>query len=77
MRSAKAPFSILFYAAGLFGQTSGLPYSAVELSETTQTLRDGTHVKRDGRRTVIQRDSFGRTRQETTLGLTSSAPTPQ
>ena len=40
------------------------PYSAVQVSETTQTLGDGTHISHVGMKVLIYRDSSGRTRRE-------------
>src|ERR1019366_8265183 len=37
------------------------PYSAVQVSETTQTLGDGTHISHVGMKVLIYRDSSGRT----------------
>src|SRR5277367_4692320 len=45
---------------------TGAPYSAVAVSETTQTLGDGTVIDRKVQSNVY-RDSQGRTRKETTL----------
>jgi len=45
----------------------GAPYSAQAISETTQTLADGNHIKRTNSATVY-RDSEGRTRREQQLG---------
>lgn len=42
---------------------TGIPYSAEEVTETTQTLSDGTHIKRK-RLEKVYRDSEGRTRRE-------------
>jgi hypothetical protein len=47
---------------GIRGIT-GIPYSAEEVTETTQTLPDGTHIKRQ-QRIKIFRDSEGRSRRE-------------
>ena len=44
----------------------GAPYSAQALSETTQTLADGTRISRKTS-TTLARDSEGRTRREETL----------
>lgn len=41
-----------------------LPYSAVQVSETTQTLADGTHISRGGPKVLMYQDSSGRTRRE-------------
>jgi hypothetical protein len=42
----------------------GVPYSADQESEQTQTLADGTNIHRKLRATRIYRDSLGRTRTE-------------
>jgi hypothetical protein len=45
----------------------GAPYSAQAITETTQTLNDGNHIKRTNTATVY-RDGEGRTRREQQLG---------
>lgn len=45
---------------------TGLPFSAVAISETTQTLTDGNHISRKTE-TNLFRDSQGRVRKEVTL----------
>jgi hypothetical protein len=45
---------------------TGAPFSAVAVSETTQTLADGNHISRTTR-TNLFRDSQGRFRKEVTL----------
>jgi hypothetical protein len=47
----------------------GAPYSALETVETTQTLGDGTHIKRITE-TMVYRDSEGRIRRETPDSVT-------
>jgi hypothetical protein len=42
----------------------GAPYSAVEVTESTQVLADGTRIHREDR-TTVYRDSEGRLRRET------------
>src|SRR5579864_4036352 len=42
----------------------GAPYSAVEVTESTQVLGDGTRIHRE-ERTSVYRDSEGRLRRET------------
>ena len=44
----------------------GAPFSAVSSSETTQTLSDGTVIRRTSQG-VVYRDSEGRSRRETTI----------
>lgn len=43
---------------------TGVPYSAEEVSDHTQTLADGTHITQKTRITKYYRDSEGRTRTE-------------
>src|SRR5487761_1790636 len=45
----------------------GAPYSAQAVSETTQTLGDGTHIARTST-SMLYRDSAGRERREESLG---------
>lgn len=45
---------------------TGAPFSAVAISETTQTLADGNHISRKTQ-TNLYRDSQGRVRREITL----------
>lgn len=52
---------------GMHGKVvTGAPFSAVAVSETTQTLADGNHISRKTE-TSIYRDSQGRMRKEVTL----------
>src|SRR5260370_14254837 len=56
----------------------GAPFSAVSVSETTQTLADGNHIMRKTQ-TNLYRDSQGRFRKEVTLpaiGLLSASGQP-
>lgn len=54
--------------AGMHGGkvVTGAPFSAVAVSETTQTLADGNHISRKTQ-TSLFRDSQGRVRKEVTL----------
>jgi hypothetical protein len=54
--------------AGMHGGkvVTGAPFSAVAISETTQTLADGNHISRKTQ-TNLFRDSQGRVRKEMTL----------
>src|SRR5258708_30471766 len=54
---------------GLAGRVSvtGAPYSATQTTERIQTLADGTHITQPGQKTVLYRDSAGRTRTEFTF----------
>jgi len=47
---------------------TGMPYSVEQVTETVQTLADGTHIRQKQRTTVMYRDSAGRTRMETPIG---------
>lgn len=47
---------------------TGMPYSAEQMTETVQTLADGTHIRQNERTTLMYRDSAGRTRTETPIG---------
>ena len=42
----------------------GMPYSAEQVTETVQTLADGTHIRQKQRAQNMYRDSAGRTRME-------------
>jgi len=60
-----------FIGTAHFGERSfdvrpitGAPYSGEEVSETVQTLADGTHITRTNPATKVYRDSLGRTRTE-------------
>ena len=56
---------------------TGAPFSAVAVSETTQTLADGNHITRKTQTNVF-RDSQGRMRKEITLsGFGPMAPSGQ
>lgn len=56
---------------------TGAPFSAVAISETTQTLADGNHITRKTQTNVF-RDSQGRIRREITLaGFGPMAPAGQ
>lgn len=44
--------------------TTGAPYSAIEETETSQTLADGTHIEKKWQSALIYRDSQGRTRRD-------------
>ncbi len=50
-------------AAGAPGQ----PYSAEQITEHIQTLADGTHITQAGQKSMLYRDSAGRTRTEHTF----------
>jgi len=51
----------------------GMPYSADEITETTQVLGDGTKIHRETK-TAVYRDNEGRTRRETPDSVTISDP---
>ena len=59
---------LLGFGGGLHGGkvVKGAPFSAVAISETTQTLLDGNHITRKTQ-TTLYRDSQGRMRREVTL----------
>jgi hypothetical protein len=59
---------LLGFGGGLHGGkvVKGAPFSAVAVSETTQTLADGNHITRKTQ-TNLYRDSQGRFRKEVTL----------
>lgn len=59
-------FAALSFSALLpiYAQVSVMPYSGTLVSETVQTLADGTHITRPGSKTLLYRDSQGRTRNE-------------
>jgi hypothetical protein len=48
------------------GKVTGQPYSAMEVTESTQTLGNGTQITRK-EQTQVYRDSMGRVRTETTM----------
>lgn len=47
---------------------TGMPYSAEQITETVQTLADGTHIRQTQHTMMMYRDSAGRTRTETPIG---------
>jgi hypothetical protein len=51
----------------------GAPYSAEQISETVQTLADGTHITQPAMKTMYYRDSQGRTRMEHSFPLPPGA----
>jgi hypothetical protein len=51
----------------------GAPYSGEEVSETSQTLADGTRIHRETK-TTVYRDSQGRTRREAPDNITITDP---
>src|SRR5947209_18059768 len=66
-----APFAERIELLGFQGMhggkvVTGAPFSAVAVSETTQTLADGNHIARKSQ-TNLFRDSQGRVRKEVTL----------
>jgi hypothetical protein len=52
---------------------AGAPFSGEEVTETNQTLADGTRIHRENR-TTVYRDSQGRTRRETPDNITITDP---
>jgi hypothetical protein len=65
----RGPLTIPFPLDGSHaGQpVGGAPFSAEAVSETVQVLADGNRIRQENR-TVIHRDSEGRTRHETSFG---------
>lgn len=59
---------------------AGHPYSAEQVTEHVQTLADGTHITQANQRTLLYRDSEGRTRTEHIVtplpGMAMSNPPP-
>jgi len=55
------------------GVVSGVPYSAEQVTEHVQTLADGTHITQSSQKTMLYRDSQGRTRTERTFPLPPGA----
>ena len=51
-------------AQSRFTPITGAPYSGEIVTETVQTLADGTHIRHTMPPTKVYRDSFGRTREE-------------
>jgi len=62
---------------GSVSSVTGAPYSAEEITESVQTLADGTHITHTST-TKVYRDSEGRTRTERPIGAPGSegADTP-
>lgn len=71
-----------FAIAGLgsLRPVAGHPFSAVEETQTVQTLADGTHITQGSQKVTYYRDSLGRTRSERTImpppGFLASEPPP-
>jgi len=58
------------FSSNVMGKVvKGAPYSADEISETTQVLADGTHIDNQSKVTVY-RDSEGRVRRDTPTAIT-------
>ena len=53
---------------------AGAPYSADQVTEHTQTLADGTHIRQSQRAEHLYRDSSGRTRSERPFFMGPNAP---
>ncbi len=62
--------------APVSAQYTGAPYSAVETSELTKTLLNGTHITQTFRQQLLYRDSHGRTRTEILPVIPYSAAAP-
>ncbi len=54
---------------------TGMPFSAEQVTENVQTLADGTHITRPAEKTMLYRDSQGRTRVEHVFTRPAGAPT--
>jgi len=54
--------------------TPAPPYSAEQTTEQVQTLADGTHITQGVQKTLLYRDSAGRTRTEHTFAPPPGAP---
>ena len=67
---------IIGLRGGIMGATvKGAPYSAVEVSESTQMLADGTRIHNENQ-TSVYRDGEGRVRRETPDQITIMDPWP-
>ena len=66
---------VLISAPG-WNALTGVPYSAVATTQSTQTLADGTHVVHDSSQ-ALYRDSQGRERREENTAGTGVAQAPQ
>src|SRR6266446_1937110 len=56
---------------------TGAPYCGTQVTESIQTLADGTHITQAGQKTVRCRDSSGRTREEVAFrGVTGDTRPP-
>lgn len=53
---------------------TGAPYSAEQITERVQTLADGTHITHPSEKTMLYRDSQGRTRIEQTFPRPPGTP---
>lgn len=62
--SARVVASIMAIALPTMAQHTGAPYSAVRVSQNVQTLANGTRIGQPEQKTLIYRDSQGRTRTE-------------
>ena len=81
MVSSGSSVSNGFAIAGLgsLRPVAGHPFSAVEETQTVQTLADGTHITQGSQKVTYYRDSLGRMRTERTVMpppgfLSSEAP---
>src|ERR1700687_2470945 len=65
MESMVAQSKVIGLRGTVMGSTvKGAPYSAVEVTESTQTLADGTRIHNESQ-TQVYRDNEGRLRRET------------
>jgi hypothetical protein len=56
--------SVHFGSPGFSNPVTGAPYSGEVVTETVQTLADGTHIRQTMTSTKVYRDSLGREREE-------------
>jgi hypothetical protein len=68
--------AMVISAQSRFTPVTGAPYSGQKVTETVQTLADGTHIRHTTTPIKVYRDSFGRTREERSpfQGLADQAP---
>jgi hypothetical protein len=72
--AAQEPSTYLFTSSPVMGRTvKGAPYSADEITESQQTLSDGTNITRQSK-TTVYRDGEGRVRRETPKEITIFDP---
>jgi len=72
--SSNSAWFVSSKGGGMAGGVTGAPYSAEQVTETVQTLADGTHITGPVQKTKFYRDSQGRTRIERTLPMPAGVP---